>query len=134
MIFSRAGYEQLDEWFGAQADLAIEVPLHAVQPGGIGAIAYLRGVPYERRRWYHANVMRARGRMHYSMHAQGGSGDATEWALRGVMRELRSWHRHGLRQQHAGGHWNPSRLCLDRPPSTSLELEPYRLRFQVTKG
>ena len=130
VVFSRTGWDQLERygWYGDQSELAVEVPLQYVQPGGRGALSYLRAMSDERRRWHHANVMRERLYYQYSMHSRGGL-DATEVALRGVAHELRGWHSSRCQPWPNCSSWDATRLCPyplvselwgNRPPWSAL--------------
>lgn len=79
-VFGEAGWNETDAWYGDHREYTVRVPLRAMQPGGIGALAFLKNVGAGRVRQLHANVQAVRARTHYAIHGgvPGGDGDGVD--------------------------------------------------------
>ena len=84
VVFTQAGWNETDSWFGDHRDWTIAVPLHAaIGNRGTGAnttrvLDLLRAVPQARVRQLQANVLAVRDRLQYSIAASAPNVDAVD--------------------------------------------------------
>lgn len=93
VVFSEAGWNETDAWFGDHRQYTVRAPLSALRSAG-GVLGWLRALPQPRVQALHTRVLAVRGRMQYAIDAGTPGGDAVDSLVRGVVSHFQR-QRHG---------------------------------------
>ena len=102
VVFTDAGWNGTDHWFGDHRAISVKVPISVMERGGMGTLAYLRSIPRSAVSRVFSNIMHTRGRMQYAMWPGTPGGDAIDVITSGVaahfiaLRNLLRTHKRSL--------------------------------------